>query len=90
MMAQEISEIRKRLARLREELARLERRIAQVEFKMASSGEERIKAVEEELKEEYPGMKFDRDLLELVGILPYNPVEEDEEVVREAILKKFR
>ncbi len=89
-MAQEISEIKRQLARVREELARIEYRIAQVELKMAKpSEEERIRALEEELRKKYPNMKFDRDLLGLVGILPYNPMEKDNEVIREAVLKKF-
>ena len=90
-MAEELSEIRRQLAHLRDELARIEHRVAQVELKLTKpSREERIRELEEELRREYPNMKFDRDLLELVGILPYNPVEKDEEVVRETIFEKFR
>ena len=89
-MAEEIGEIRRRIARLREELTRMEYRIAQVELKLAKPSEdERIRGLEMELRKEYPNTKFDRDLLELVGILPYNPVEKDEEVVREAVFEKF-
>ncbi len=51
------------------------------------------KSVEElrtELKEEYPDIDFDDDLLSLVGSIPQNPPEKDKEVVREAVEKVLK
>ena len=89
-MAQEIGEIRKQLAKVRRELSKIEYRVAQVELELAKpSMEEKVKVIEEELRREYPDMKFDRDLLELVGTLPYNPVKKDKEVIEEALFERF-
>jgi len=89
-MAQEISEIRRKLARVREELTRIEYRVAQVELELAKpSMEERVDALEKEMRSEYPDLRFDRDLLELIGTLPYNPVEKDKEILREAVFERF-
>ncbi len=51
------------------------------------------KSVEElrtELKEEYPDIDFDDDLLSPVGSIPQNPPEKDKEVVREAVEKVLK
>ena len=51
------------------------------------------KSVEElrtELKEEYPDIDFDDDLLSLVGSIPTNPPEMDRVVLREVMEKVMR
>ena len=48
------------------------------------------KSIEEigaELKEEYPDIDFDDDLLSLVGSIPTNPPEMDKQVIRGAVEK---
>jgi len=49
---------------------------------MAQKSIEKIGA---ELKEEYPDIDFDGDLLSLVGSIPPNPPEMDKQVIREAV-----
>jgi len=90
LMAQQMGEIRKQPAKVRQELKRIEHRVAHVELELGKPPvEERIKAIEKELRKEYPNTKFDRDLLKLVGTLPYYPVEKDKEVIQESILEGF-
>ena len=80
-MEMKIEELRKELLELREELVRVEHRLKKLEMGISSYSIEEIK---NELRKEYPNIKFDDDLVELVGTLPYNPVEKDREVIREA------
>jgi hypothetical protein len=63
---------------------RKEYRLKKLEMEISSSSCS-IEEIKSELKKEYPDIKFDDDLLELVGTLPYNPVERDKEVIREAV-----
>ena len=52
--------------------------------------ENRIKKIEAELKRKFPDMEFDRNLLKLVGALPYrNPASKDKELVAKAIAEKY-
>lgn len=49
-----------------------------------------IKKIEAELKRKFPDMEFDRDLLKLVGALPYrNPASKDKELIAKAIAEKY-
>jgi len=77
-----ISEFRKEILELRKELAKVESRLENIETKLYRASVEDLR---KELEKEYPGIRFDDDLLELVGTLPYNPVEKDGEVIRKAI-----
>jgi hypothetical protein len=45
----------------------------------------KVEEIRSELKQGFPSLDFDDELLELVGKLPYNPVEKDREVIREAV-----
>ncbi|WXG39259.1 MAG: hypothetical protein WED07_00235 [Candidatus Freyarchaeum deiterrae] len=75
--------IRNEILELRRELVRVEQRLRRIErqFSVYSKVEE----IRNELKQEFPSLDFDDELLELVGKLPYNPFEEDREVIREAV-----
>jgi predicted nucleic acid-binding Zn-ribbon protein len=75
-MKKEILELRRELVRVEHRLRRLEREL---------SGYSKVDEIRNELKKEFPSLEFDDDLLELVGRLPYNPVDRDKEVIREAV-----
>jgi vacuolar-type H+-ATPase subunit I/STV1 len=47
------------------------------------------KAAREVLSEQYPDVPIDPDLLNLVGIHPENPVQDDKAVIREAIARRM-
>lgn len=50
----------------------------------------RIKRIEAELKKKFPDMEFDRDLLKLVGVLPYkNPPSKDKELIARVIAEHY-
>ena len=77
-----IEDIKKELLKLREELVRMKYRLKRLEMSMSSYAADEIK---KELEKEYPNIKFDDDLIQLVGTLPYNPVEKDKDIIREAV-----
>ena len=83
-MAHNADAIRKEISRLRNEMEGLRRRLEKLELELVHQS---VKEVRGELGTEYPGMKFDDDLLTLVGIIPSNPPEMDKEIIREAIRK---
>jgi translation initiation factor IF-2 len=63
---------------------------AQQEGKKRKPDEYRIKKIETELKKKFPDMEFNRDLLKLVGALPYrNPASKDKELIAKAIAEKY-
>lgn len=89
-MANEIGELRKELAKVRQELSRIEYRISYLELELLKLfAEDRVKILEKEINEAYPNLKVDREILELVGIQPYNPVEKDKEIIREAVSERY-
>lgn len=50
----------------------------------------RIQRIESELKKKFPDMEFDRDLLKLVGVLPYkNPPSKDRELIATVIAEHY-
>lgn len=62
----------------------------QQEGKKRKPDEYRIKKIETELKKKFPDMEFNRDLLKLVGALPYrNPASKDKELIAKAIAEKY-
>ena len=76
--------IRKEILELRRELVRVEQRLRRI--KREFSAYSKVEEIRSELKKEFPSLDFDDDeLLELVGKLPYNPVEKDREVIRESV-----
>lgn len=75
--------IRKEILELRRELVRVEQRLRRIEREFSAYS--KVEEIRNELKLEFPSLDFDDDLLELVGKLPYNPVEKDQEVIREAV-----
>jgi len=77
-----IGELRKEILELRKELSRFESRLKKIEVNLYRSSVDELK---KELEKEYPNIRFDNDLLELVGTLPSNPAEMDKEVIRKAI-----
>lgn len=52
---------------------------------MELSGYLKVDEIRNELKDKFPSLEFDDDLLELVGRLPYNPVEREREVIGETV-----
>jgi hypothetical protein len=42
----------------------------------------RIEKIESALKRKFPGMKVDKNLLGLIGTMPYNPPSKDKGIVR--------
>lgn len=86
-MAQNTESLRKEIFRLRREMDFLRRRLEELELELTHRSVEEIKA---ELKEDYPDIDFDDDLLALVGTIPPNPPEMDKEVVREAVEKVLK
>ena len=81
-MEMKIEERKKELLELREELVKMEYRLRKLEMGISRYSADEIK---NELKKEYPNIKFDDDLIELVGTLPYFPAEKDKEMIREAV-----
>nr|MDO8082684.1 hypothetical protein [Candidatus Freyarchaeota archaeon] len=75
--------IRKEILELRRELVRVEMRLRRIERDFSACS--KVEDIRSELKQEFPSLDFDDELLELVGKLPYNPVEKDREVIREAV-----
>jgi len=86
-MEMKIEELKKELLELREELVKMEYRLRRLEMGISRYSTDEIK---NELKKEYPDLKFDDDLIELVGTLPYFPAEKDKEIVREAVERLIR
>ncbi|MBE8540212.1 hypothetical protein [Geoglobus acetivorans] len=86
-MAQNTESLRKEIFRLRREMDHLKRKLDVLELELIQKSVEEIKA---ELKEEYPDINFDDDLLSLVGSVPPNPPEMDKQVIREAVEKVLR
>lgn len=78
-----VEKIRKEILELRRELAKVAQRLRRIEREFL--GYSRMDEIRNELKREFPSLDFDDDLLELVGKLPYNPIERDREVIREAV-----
>ncbi|MBS7251306.1 MAG: hypothetical protein KIH08_12085 [Candidatus Freyarchaeota archaeon] len=75
--------VRREILELRKDLVRIEQRLRRIEREFLAYS--RVEEIRSELKKEFPSLDFDDDLLELVGKLPYNPVERDREVIREAV-----
>ncbi|MEX2750307.1 MAG: hypothetical protein Q6366_000335 [Candidatus Freyarchaeota archaeon] len=75
--------VRREILELRKDLVRIEERLRRIEREFLAYS--RVEEIRNELKKEFPSLDFDDDLLELVGKLPYNPVERDREVIREAV-----
>lgn len=88
-MVEEIIYLKRELERAREILFRAENRLAIIERKYSKENEaERVRKLKEELKKDYPNMRFTPRvlrLLRLVGTQPYNPVSRDKEAIMEAI-----
>ncbi|AGK61298.1 hypothetical protein Asulf_01307 [Archaeoglobus sulfaticallidus PM70-1] len=87
VMAQNTESLRKEIFRLKREMDSLKRRLEELELELTHRSVEDIKS---ELKEEYPDIDFDDDLLALVGTIPPNPPEMDKQIVREAVEKVLR
>ncbi len=87
VMAQNTESLRKEIFRLRREMDFLRRRLEELELELTHRSVEETKA---ELKEDYPDIDFDDDLLALVGTIPPNPPEKDKEVVRDAVEKVLK
>lgn len=82
-MGAKMENVRREILELRKDLVRIEERLRRIEREFLAYS--RVEEIRNELKKEFPSLDFDDDLLELVGKLPYNPVERDREVIREAV-----
>ena len=51
--------------------------------------EERVKTAYQEFKEAFPDHEPDRELLRLVGIVPPTPVEDDKQILMDAIWEEY-
>ena len=65
----------------------LRRRLEELELELTRKSVEEIGS---EMKEKYPDIDFDDDLLFLVGSISPNPPEMDKEVLREAVEKVLK
>lgn len=93
-MTEELRTIQRELAKTRRYLSSLEAKYQRAAIKMRSSTEEekRLESLKQELRREYPNMKFTpktMKLLKTVGTLPYSPVEKDKEDIAEAIAREY-
>jgi hypothetical protein len=92
-MAEEITYLKKELEKVREILFRAENRLAVIERRYSKENEaKRIRKLKEELKRDYPNMRFTPRvlrLLRLVGTQPYNPISKDKEAIMEAITARY-
>jgi predicted nucleic acid-binding Zn-ribbon protein len=82
-METKMENMKREILELRRELVRVEHRLRRLEKELL--GYSKVDEIRNELKKEFPSLEFDDDLLELVGSLPYNPVDRDKEVIREAV-----
>ena len=90
-MAEELAEIKREVALIKRRIADIENRVHEIEAKLLPE-EEKIKKLINELKKEYPNMRFDEKslkILRLVGTLPYIPSENERAQIVKAIAERY-
>lgn len=87
-MAEDIQYIKKQIEKEMNHLRDLYSKLNKIERKREPE-KYRIKKLEQELKKRNPGIEIDRDLLSLVGTLPYNPPSQDKEIVRRIVAERY-
>lgn len=88
-MTEEIQHIKKQIKKEMNRLRNLYNKLDRLERKRSEPEERRVKRLELQLKKKYPGIKIDRSLLRLVGVLPRSTRSKDKEVIRAIIAERY-
>ena len=89
-MTQEAADLQKEIRKTKRRLNSLERRLAQVkQKKVKKTQKDRYEDLLRQVQKKCPGVRIDRELLSVVGILPRTPKSKDKQLSSEAIAEKY-